>query len=70
MNPKKRFDELFSDLVLFEYSEDRIKITNQDFSKNIKCTAIDRIIAYKKDLYEYDLIVMEILCGENTLTIN
>lgn len=68
--PKKSFDEIYADLGLFEYSEDGFKITNQDFSKDIKWTEIDRINAYKKDLYAYDLIVMEIVCGENALTIN
>ena len=67
---KKTFDEVYSDFGLFEYSEDGFKFTNQDFSKNIKWTEIDRINVYKKDIFAYDLIVMEILCGENALTIN
>lgn len=67
---KKSFDEIYADLGLFEYSEDGFKITTQDFSKDIKWTEIDQINAYKKDVYAYDLIVMEIICGENSLTIN
>jgi hypothetical protein len=67
---KKSFDEIYADLGLFEYSEDGFKITTQDFSKDIKWTEIHQINAYKKDVYAYDLIVMEIVCGENSLTIN
>ena len=67
---KKPFDEIYADLGLFEYSEDGFKFTNENFSKIIKWSEIDQINAYKKDLYAYDLIVMEIVCGEKALTIN
>ena len=66
----KSFDEIYSDLGMFEYLDDGFKIESKDFSRIIKWSEIDKINAYKKDLYAYDLVVMEIICEENTLTIN
>lgn len=67
---KRNFEEIYSDLGIFEYFEDGFKITNKDFEKTIKWSEIDQINAYKKDLYAYDLVVMEIVCGEKALSIN
>ena len=66
----KSFDEIYSDLGMFEYLDDGFKIESKDFSRIIKWSDIDKINAYKKDLYTYDLVVMEIICEENALTIN
>ena len=67
---KQNFEEIYSDLGIFEYFEDGFKITTKDFEKTLKWFEIDQINAFKKDLYAYDLVVLEILCGENALSIN
>lgn len=68
--PKKSFDEIYADLGLFEYFEEGFQFTNEDFPKFIKWSEIDQINTYKKDLYAYDLVFMEIVYSEKALTIN
>lgn len=68
--PEKSFDEIYADLGVFEYLEDGFKFTNKDFSTIIKWSDIDQIDAYMKDVFAYDLIVLEIAIGKNILTIN
>jgi hypothetical protein len=67
---RKSFEEIYSDLGMFEYFDDGFKITNEDFTRIIKWSEIDKICAYKKDVFAYDLVVMEIVCGEKALVIN
>ena len=70
LEPTKSFEEIYSDLGMFEYFDDGFKLTNEDFTRIIKWSEIDSINAYKKDLLAYDIVIMEIVCGENTLLIN
>ncbi len=66
----KSFEENYADLGMFEYSEKGFKFTSNDCEKFINWSDIKQINAYKKDVYVYDLVVMEIVIGENILTIN
>ncbi|WP_339886844.1 hypothetical protein [uncultured Flavobacterium sp.] len=66
----KSFEEIYTDLGMFEYNEQGFKFTSKDSENFIKWTDIEEINAYKKDVYAYDLIMMEICLGENTLIIN
>lgn len=66
----KSFEEIYADLGMFEYNEKGLKFTSNDCEKLIKWSDIEQINAYKKDVYVYDLVVMEIVIGENILTIN
>lgn len=55
---------------MFVYASDGFTVTNGDFEKTIRWEEIDRINAYKKDLVAYDLIVLEIVCGDYVLTLD
>ena len=66
----KSFEEIYVDLGMFEYNEKGFKFTLSDCEKLINWSDIEQINAFKKDVYVYDLVVMEIVIGENILTIN
>ncbi len=68
--PQKSFEEIYNDLGIFEYFDNGFKIQLKDSSKTINWSEINQINAYKKDVYAYDLVVMEIVFGENALSIN
>lgn len=68
--PKKSFEEIYSDLGVFEYLEDGFIITTDEFSKTIMYDDILEMNAYKKDLLAYDIIVIEMIHQKNVLTIN
>jgi len=67
---KKTFDEIYKDVGVFIYEEGGFKIIDDSFSKSIKWNEIEKINTYKKDLITTYLIVMEIIYGDNILTIN
>ena len=67
---KKSFEEIYNDLGIFEYSDNGFKIGLIDSTETIKWAEIDEINAYKKDVYAYDLVVMEIVCGKNSFSVN
>jgi len=68
--PDESFQKIWDDAGVFEYEEDGFKITDEDFYIHIKWNEIDKIAAYKKDLFAVDLIVMEISHNEKHLTLN
>ncbi len=66
----KTFGEIYSDMGNFEYFDDGFRMTDKEIKSTIKWSEIDQINAYKKDVYAYDIVLMEIVCGEKTLIIN
>ena len=66
----KSFDEIYSDLGMFEYTELGFKFKSKDFQKSINWSDIDQINTYKKDVVIYDLVVLDIISEGYVLTIN
>lgn len=66
----KLFDEIYSDLGMFEYTELGFKFKSKDFQKSINWSDIDQINTYKKDVVIYDLAVIDIISEGHVLTIN
>ena len=67
---QKSFEEIYNDLGIFKYSENGFEIKLKDSIETIKWAEIDEINAFKKDVYAYDLVAMEIVCGRNSFSVN
>jgi hypothetical protein len=69
-NSKLSFDEQYAALGMFTYTDDGFVIRDDNRSITVLWTDITKINVYKKDLVVYDLVMMEIICGESALVIN
>ncbi len=67
---KISFDEIYSEFGIFEYENNGFRILSNKNDNLILWSDIIEINVYKKDLYVYDLISMEILIKEKVLNIN
>lgn len=67
---QKPFEEVYNDLGIFKYTNEGFIVELDNAPHTINWSEIDKIVAYKKDLVAYDLVVMEIVVGENALKIN
>lgn len=67
---QQSFDEQYTALGVFAYTEDGFVISDEKRSITIAWTEITKINVFKKDLVVYDLVMMEIVCGVSALVIN
>jgi hypothetical protein len=66
----KTFEELYSDLGVFQYSHDGFSITYDKFQKQFKWDEIIQINVFKRDQLTVDLIEMEIVSIKSSFTIS
>lgn len=66
---KKRFEIKFNDLGKFIYDEDGFIFQANPDPQKIKWTDIERLIAYKQDLFTMDEICLDIFYNNEQITI-
>ena len=67
---QESFDEQYTAIGVFDYTEDGFVISDEKRSIPIAWAEITKINVFKKDLVIYDLVMMEIVCGESALVID
>ncbi len=66
----KPFDETYNESGIFEYHDNGFTVTYNDFTKTLQWNEITQMNAYKIDLITTDCIVLEIVYGDEVITIN
>lgn len=64
------FEEKCQDLGAFQYDNEGFTISYKDFSTRLQWNDITQLNAYKRDLITIDRIEMEIIVGDDCLTIS
>lgn len=67
---QKSFEGIYNDLGIFEYFNDGFYIKLEDSKEKINWQEIDQINVYKKDVFVYDLVMMEIIFNGDTIKIH
>ena len=65
----KTFEEMYSDLGVFQYNNEGFNLCYEDFKITLKWAEINRINVYKTDLMTVDRIEMEIAYEEDKVIV-
>ncbi|WP_288425043.1 hypothetical protein [uncultured Spirosoma sp.] len=59
---KSEFDKVYNDLGIFTYHDDGFEVTLDNRKYFVKWWSIIGLVGYKKDLYSFDTIGLNVLC--------